>query len=46
MTALKKAAEALDEYAGHAADGERPGTIPVPLKLLRALRQALKESGK
>lgn len=46
MTALRKAAQALDEYASHAADEGHVGTIPVPISLLQALRRALKETAK
>lgn len=46
MTPLEKAARELDEYAAHAADAELPGTIPVPVRLLRKLRRALQEGGK
>ena len=41
MTAVLKAAIAIDEYVGPAADTDREDTIPVPLKLLRALHKAL-----
>ena len=40
---LREAAEAINEYAGAAADPsvEPLGTVAVPLRLLQALRRAL-----
>ena len=41
MTAVLKAAQAIDAYVGPAADTDREDAIAVPLKLLRALHKAL-----
>lgn len=43
---LQAALRALDEYAGHAGGLDHPGTIPVPIRLLRELREALKGDDK
>ena len=41
MNALLAAVKALDDYAGAAGD-EQTGTVSVPIRLLHALRIALK----
>lgn len=46
MTPLEKAARALDEYAAHTAEDGIVGTIPVPVRLLQALRRALKDGSR
>jgi hypothetical protein len=41
VTALIAAAKAIDEYSGAAVETDREDSIPVPLRLLRALHKAL-----
>lgn len=38
---LREAVAALIEYAGH-VDDEHPGSIPVPMRLIAALREAMR----
>ena len=39
--ALREAVAALIEYAGHVDDGH-PGSIPVPMRLIAALKEAMR----
>jgi hypothetical protein len=39
---LQAALRVLDDYVGHVGDMEHPGTIPVPIRILRELREAIR----